>query len=205
MKKALFSLFIFSVICTQAQTLQRPKLVVGIVVDQMRWDYLYRYYDRYGNDGFKRLLREGFSCENTFIPYTPTVTAAGHTCVYTGSVPSLHGIMGNSWYDRMQKRNVYCTEDNSVKTVGASSAAGQMSPRNLWSSTITDELRLATNFRSKTISIAMKDRASILPGGHASNGSFWFDNASGGWITSTYYMNELPSWMEKLNGKKLAD
>ena len=206
MKKLnLFLLLLLPAFFVQAQNLQRPKLVVGIVVDQMRWDYLYRFYDRYGNDGFKRLLREGFSCENTFIPYTPTVTAAGHSCIYTGSVPALHGIMGNSWYDRMRKRIVYCTEDFSVKGVGTTSTAGQMSPRNLWSTTIGDELRLATNFRNKTISIAMKDRGAILSGGHASNGSFWFDNTIGGWITSSFYMDELPSWLKNFNEKKLAD
>jgi hypothetical protein len=147
----------------QAQTLSRPKLVVGIVVDQMRWDYLYRFYDRYSSDGFKRLLKEGFSCENTFIPYTPTYTAAGHACIYTGSVPALNGIMGNSWYNRIQKKVFYCTEDNSVQPVGTTSSAGKMSPANMWSNTITDELRLATNFRNKTITIALKDREAILP------------------------------------------
>src|SRR5215211_6694258 len=112
-------LFLSFGVISIGQNLQRPKLVVGIVVDQMRWDYLYRYYNRYGKDGFKRLLREGFSCENTFIPYTPTVTAAGHTCVYTGSVPSLHGIMGNNWYNKATGSIVYCTDDNTVQAVGS--------------------------------------------------------------------------------------
>src|SRR5947209_15706409 len=113
MRKAFLNTFIIILsIPSLAQPVPRPKLVVGIVVDQMRWDYLYRFYNQYGNDGFKRLLREGFTCENAFIPYTPTVTAAGHTCVYTGSVPSLHGIVGNSWYDKEQKKEVYCTEDD---------------------------------------------------------------------------------------------
>ena len=97
----------------KAQTLQRPKLVVGIVIDQMRWDYLYRYYDRYAaNGGFKRMLNNGFACESTFIPYAPTVTAPGHASIYTGSVPAVHGITGNFWWDREQMRSVYCTEDN---------------------------------------------------------------------------------------------
>jgi predicted AlkP superfamily pyrophosphatase or phosphodiesterase len=174
-------------------------------VDQMRWDYLYRFYDRYGNDGFKRMLRDGFSCENTFIPYTPTYTAAGHSAVYTGSVPALNGILGNNWYDRAQKKVVYCTDDNTVQTVGGNSVAGKMSPANLWCNTVTDELRLATNFRSKTIAIALKDRGAILPGGHTSNGSYWFDNATGGWITSTFYMQALPEWVKQFNARKLPD
>src|SRR5438105_5379313 len=201
----LYLAFFFFVLYSGAQALPRPKLVVGIVVDQMRWDYLYRYYSRYSNDGFKRLLHQGFSCENTFIPYTPTSTAPGHSCVYTGSVPALHGIPGNTWYDREQKKLVYCVEDNSVQTVGSSSAAGKMSPANLWSNTITDEIRLATNFRNKTISIALKDRGAILPGGHTANAAYWFDNATGGWISSTFYMKDLPDWVKKFNDKKLPD
>jgi predicted AlkP superfamily pyrophosphatase or phosphodiesterase len=131
-----------------AQDIARPKLVVGLVIDQMRWDYLYRYAARYGNDGFKRLQREGFRCENTFIPYVPTYTAAGHSCVYTGSVPALNGIVGNNWYSKEDRRVVYCTEDESVQPVGSTSAAGKMSPKNLWSTTIGDELRLAQNFKN---------------------------------------------------------
>lgn len=183
----------------------RPKLVVGIMVDQMRWDYLYRFYDRYGNDGFKRMITQGYSCENTFIPYTPTYTAAGHTSVYTGSVPAINGIIGNYWYRRDLKRSWYCTEDTSVSTVGSTSVAGKMSPRNMWTTTITDELRLATNFQSKTIGIALKDRGAILPVGHSANAAYWFDDASGGWISSTYYMTELPAWVKTLNDKKLPD
>ncbi|HEU4470536.1 MAG TPA: alkaline phosphatase PafA [Flavisolibacter sp.] len=201
----LYALLLLGFLQAGAQDVQRPKLVVGIVVDQMRWDYLYRFYGRYGKDGFKRLLGEGFSCENTFIPYLPTATAPGHSCIYTGSVPAIHGIVGNSWYDREKQRTVYCTEDSSVRSVGSSSAAGKMSPKNMWTTTVTDELRLATNFQSKTISIALKDRGSILPGGHSSNGSYWFDNASGGWITSNYYMDDLPEWMKQLNSRKLPD
>jgi len=186
-------------------SLKRPKLVVGLVVDQMRWDYLYRYYDRYGNDGFKRLIGQGFSCENTFISYTPTYTAAGHAGVYTGSVPAIHGIMGNNWYSRADERVVYCAEDNSVKSIGSASNAGLMSPKNMWTSTITDELRLATNFKSKVIGIALKDRGAILPAGHAANAAYWYDNSIGGWITSTYYMNDLPQWVKNLNAKKLPE
>lgn len=197
-------LFIIPVF-SQPQNISRPKLVVGIMIDQMRWDYLYRYYDRYGNDGFKRLINQGFSCENTFIPYTPTYTAVGHTSVYTGSVPAIDGIIGNNWYRRDLKRLWYCAEDTAVSTVGSTSAAGRMSPRNMWVTTITDELRLATNFQSKTIGIALKDRGAILPAGHSANAAYWFDDASGGWISSTYYMNELPAWVKALNDKKLPD
>src|SRR5690348_9545091 len=152
MKKLQFFLFICISIYSYAQPLPRPKLVVGVVIDQMRWDYLYRFYDRFGEAGFRRLMHHGLSCENTFIPYLPAHTAAGHSSIYSGSVPALDGIIGNNWYDREQKKLVYCTDDSSVHSVGSTSEAGRMSPKNLWSTTIGDELRMATNFRSKTIS-----------------------------------------------------
>jgi hypothetical protein len=173
----------------------------------MRWDYLYRFYDRYAADGgFKRLLNQGFSCENTFIPYLPTYTACGHTCIYTGSVPAFHGIIGNNWYDPQSKRVVYCTDDSSVATVGAAAGApGAMSPFNMKVTTIGDELRLATNFKGKVIGVAVKDRGGILPAGHAANAAYWYDSRNGNWITSTYYMKELPKWMQDFNAQKLVD
>lgn len=177
----------------------RPKLVVGIVVDQMRWDFLYRYYDRYSKGGFKRMMNDGFSCENTFIPYTPTVTAAGHTCIYTGSVPAIHGIVGNGFFDYDLNRELYCSEDKSVKTVGASNDNGQMSPKNMLVTSICDELKLATNFRSKVIGIALKDRGAILPAGHSADAAYWYDSKTGNFISSTYYMTELPKWTQDFN------
>ncbi len=189
------------------QQLSRPKLVVGIVVDQMRWDYLYRYYSRYtANGGFKRLMGKGFNCNNTLIPYTPTYTACGHAGIYTGSIPAVHGITGNDWFDNDKQQYVYCTEDPGVSTVGSSNAkAGQMSPVNLLTTTICDELKLATNFRSKVIGVALKDRGGILPAGHTANAAYWYDANSGDWITSTYYMKALPNWVNDFNKKKLVD
>ena len=189
----------------QGQPISRPKLVVGIVVDQMRWDYLYRYYDRYGSDGFKRLLGEGFSCENTMINYLPSFTAVGHTCIFTGSVPALDGITGNEWIEQLSGREVYCTDDSTVRTVGADNNAGKMSPRNLLVSTITDELRVASNYQSKVVGVSLKDRAAILPAGHAANAAFWFDDASGNFISSTYYMQQLPAWADAYNNSKPVD
>ena len=206
----IFSLFIFISSFAQSgtpgQTLPRPKLVVGITIDQMRWDYLYRYYDRYAaNGGFKRMLNQGFSCENTLIPYAPTVTAPGHTSIFTGSVPAIHGIAGNFWWDNAEQRNVYCTEDKTVQTVGSATNMGLQSPRNLLVTTICDELRLATNFQGKVIGIAIKDRGGILPAGHSANAAYWYDSQEGKWISSTYYMTDLPQWVKDLNAKKLVD
>src|SRR5882724_6375497 len=199
----IFFLLIAGFVSGQTQSLNRPKLIVGIVVDQMRWDYLYRYYDRYGNGGFKRLLNEGFSCENTFINYLPSYTAVGHSTIFTGSVPSIHGITGNDWTEQLTGRHMYCTEDSTVASVGApNDVDGQMSPRNLLVTTVTDELRMATNYQSKVVGVSLKDRAAILPAGHTANAAFWMDDESGNFISSTYYMNKLPEAVVKFNDEK---
>jgi predicted AlkP superfamily pyrophosphatase or phosphodiesterase len=189
----------------QKSAVERPKLVVGIVVDQMRWDYLYRFADRFGKDGFVRLLKQGYSNENCMINYLPAFTAPGHSCIYTGSVPALHGIAGNDWIDNRTLQSVYCTEDKKVLPIGGSKKAGQMSPENLLATTITDELRLATNKQSKVFGFSLKDRGSILPAGHMSNGSFWLDDSTGNFMTSTYYMNELPNWLQAFNAANKVD
>ncbi len=185
--------------------IERPKLIVGIVVDQMRWDYLYRFYNKYETGGFKRLLDEGFSCENTMIDYIPSVTAIGHSTIFTGSVPSIHGIAGNSWIDAKTGKSIYCTDDSTVQTIGADNKTGKMSPHKLLSTTITDELRLATNFQSKVVGISLKDRAAILPAGHNPTAAFWLDDASGKFISSSYYMSLLPAWASNFNNSKPID
>lgn len=183
----------------------RPKLVVGIVVDQMRYDYLYRYSKNYTEGGFKRLLREGFSCENAHYDYVPTYTGPGHACVYTGSIPAINGIVSNDWYDRASGASVYCVNDTNVKPVGTTSISGKMSPWRLQATTVTDELRFATNYRSKVVAVALKDRGSILPGGFSANAAYWHDPYLNNWVTSTYYMNELPDWAKRFNDRKMTD
>jgi predicted AlkP superfamily pyrophosphatase or phosphodiesterase len=212
-RRALFPvvccLFIAAAGCKRQnrQPVRRPKLVVGIVVDQMRWDYLYRYADRYGEGGFKRLLRKGFSCDNTMINYLPSFTAVGHTCVFTGSVPAFSGIAGNDWVEQATGQRVYCTDDSTVLAVGAdspNSKEGKMSPRNLLVSTITDELMLADNFRSRVVGISLKDRAAILPAGHTPTAAFWLADSSGRFITSNYYMAGLPPFVDSFNRRGLV-
>lgn len=201
--KSLLAL-LFCANLVQAQQVERPKLVVGLMVDQMRWDYLYKFSDRYQENGFRRILNEGFSCENTLINYIPTYTAIGHSSVYTGSVPSIHGIAGNDWIEQATGQGMYCTQDGDVQSVGTNGNDGTQSPKNLKASTITDELRLATNFRSKVIGVAMKDRGSILPAGHFANAAYWLEGKTGNWISSTYYMDQLPKWVDKYNQQELA-
>lgn len=164
---------------------ERPKLVVGIVVDQMRWDYLSRYYDQFGEGGFRRLLDNGYSFNNCLINYVPTVTSIGHTSVYTGTTPAFHGICGNYFY--IDGRGTNCCADSTVTPVGSDNMkSGQRSPANLLATTIGDQLRLHTDFRSKVIGISYKDRAAILPAGHSANAAFWLDTKNRQFITSTY-------------------
>ncbi len=202
LRRSLLSLIFLAISCSGFAQAGKPKLIVGLVVDQMRWDYLYRYNSLYGTGGFKRLIREGFTAENTLIPYMPTYTAVGHSCIYTGSVPAITGIVGNNWYDKAANKFVYCTDDSTVNTVGNTGKAGKMSPANLWTTTITDELKLSNNFKSKVIGIALKDRGAILPAGHSANAAYWYDG--GKWISSTHYMSELPDWVTKFNDKDVA-
>ncbi|MEO2081074.1 MAG: alkaline phosphatase PafA [Leeuwenhoekiella sp.] len=185
---------------------QKPKLVVGIVVDQMRYDYLTRFENQYGEDGFKRLQNEGFDCRNNHYNYMPTKTAPGHTSIYTGTTPQNHGIISNSWYNKFEKKDVYCAEDTTVASVGTTDVGpGQMSPHRMLTTTVTDQNRLHTQMRGKTIGISLKDRGAILPAGHTANAAYWFEGGDEGkWITSTFYMNELPKWVQDFNASAKA-
>ncbi len=183
-----------------------PKLVVGITIDQMRWDFLMRFQHRWHKQGgIRRLLDHGYACNNTQIMYLPSYTGCGHASIFTGSVPAIHGITGNSWWDTKKQEYVYCSEDDSVKTVGSTTELGMMSPVNLLTTTIADELRLACNFRNKTVGIALKDRGAILAAGHSANAAYWYDSEAGQWITSSYYMTELPGWVKKFNTPAKVD
>ena len=182
----------------------RPKLVVGIVVDQMRYDYLIRFYDKFGSGGFKRLMNEGYNCESTYFNYVPTYTAVGHASIYTGTTPSMHGVIGNDWYDRVLKKQIYCVDDNRYETVGAKKG-GKKSPYRLQTTTITDQLKLVVKNEGKVIGISLKDRAAILPAGHAADAAYWFKGKKKAkFITSSFYMNKLPKWVETFNKSGIA-
>lgn len=189
----------------EAEVPARPKLVIGIVVDQMRFDYLYRYWDKFGNDGFKRMITQGYHCRNVNFNYMPTYTGPGHASIFTGTTPSVHGIIGNSWFDRETGKEVYCVEDKSANPVGTAEKEGKRSPRKCITTTVGDQLQLSNNGQSKVIGIALKDRSAILPAGHMADGAYWFDGATGTFISSSFYMKELPKWVQDFNAKKLAD
>ena len=210
MKKAIFyfftSILLFSNCKFSETTIKKPKLVIGIVIDQMRYDYLTRFADRYGKDGFNRILKNGFSLENAHYNFIPTYTAVGHASIYAGTSPSNHGIISNNWYDKVLKKSIYCVDDANYKTIGNNGTAGQKSPLRLYTTTIADQLQLAQNMQGKTIGIAIKDRAAILPVGHSANAAYWYDAGNKNqWITSSFYMGELPDWVKAFNSNNKAD
>lgn len=181
----------------------QPKLVVGIVIDQFRPDYLYRFSDQFSEGGVKRMIKQGFYNRNTHYNYIPTFTGPGHTSIYTGTTPAVHGIVGNSWYSRELGRTIYCAEDSLARGVGTNSDAGKMSSRNLLSTNISDALKLSTNKEAKVVGISLKDRGAAFPAGHIPDGAYWFDKKYGKFISSTFFMDELPAWVEEFNDRRL--
>jgi predicted AlkP superfamily pyrophosphatase or phosphodiesterase len=206
MKRIFIFLLLLAGINSWAQnTIERPKLVVGIVVDQMRQEYLYRFYDKFGTGGFRRLMNEGYMLRNAHYNYVPTVTGPGHASVYTGSTPAIHGIIGNEFYDKQARKFVNCVQDSLYKAAGSASTEGDVSPSRLLASTVTDELKLFTQKRSKVIGISFKDRGAVLPAGHMADAAYWYDGKSGQFITSTYYLPAAPDWVTKFNAQMLPE
>jgi len=203
MKKIVLLICLSTPLVSVAQ--DKPKLIVGIVVDQMRQEYLYRFEKKFGDKGFKRLMNEGFMLTNAHYNYVPTFTGPGHASIFTGSTPAIHGIIGNDWWDKASKKNVNCVEDDRQKPVGSPNGNGDVSPMRLLSTTITDELKLSSQKKSKVIGVSIKDRGAVLPAGHLADAAYWFDGATGKFISSTYYFNSLPVWVEKYNALKTAD
>jgi len=183
--------------------IDQPKLVVAVVVDQMRFDYLNKFKSKYSNNGFNRLVREGFNLNNNHYNYVPTVTGPGHASVSTGSTPKTHGIAGNNWFDKKNQKYIYCTTDLDYDNLGGTAYSAKMSPKNLLVNTFADLNRLENNMKSKTISIALKDRGSILMGGRNANAAYWFyGKDKGEWVSSKYYMSELPEWVTSFNNSE---
>ena len=210
MKRAIFYFFTLILLfsnCKFSETpVKKSKLVIGIVIDQMRYDYLTRFADRYGKDGFNRILKNGFSLENAHYNMIPTYTAVGHASSYAGTSPSNHGIISNNWYDKVLKKSIYCVDDVNYKTIGNEGIVGQKSPHRLYTTTVADQLQLAQNMQGKTIGISIKDRAAILPVGHTANAAYWYDAGNKNqWITSSFYMEELPDWVKEFNSNNKAD
>src|SRR5215470_7316714 len=187
---------------TQPPETKRPRLVLLIVVDQFRYDYLERFGDLFVPNGFKRLMRDGASWVQSNYDHMPTYTAPGHATMMTGAYPAESGIIGNEWLDRASGKRITSVSDESVKLLGGLPTDAASSPSRLMASTVGDELRLATADRAKVIGISVKDRSAILPAGRHANAAYWFNWLTGTMVSSTYYFNQLPAWVVNFNNAK---
>jgi predicted AlkP superfamily pyrophosphatase or phosphodiesterase len=182
---------------------EKPALVLGIVVDQFRYDYLLRFRSEY-KEGLDRLLTQGAVFADAKYEHVPTVTGVGHSILFSGAPPAVSGIVGNEWFDYETGKRVTCVSDDSVRMIGAPGGEGS-SPRRLLVSTVGDELKIASQGRSRVVGISLKDRAAILPSGHMADEAFWFDSRSGNFVSSSYYFKEIPAWVQRFNGERNPD
>ena len=211
MNKILIMIFAVIITVQTSYSQEKPKLIIGIVVDQMRYDYIYRFWNEFDDNGFKRLINEGHFFRNTQFGYVPTYTGPGHASIFTGTTPAVHGIIANDWYDRDAGHVIYCAGDGDMHTVcnceqiniDVVSADGKMSPHHMLTTTIGDELQLF-NKESKVIGISLKDRGAILSAGHSADAAYWMDG-EGKWISSSYYMESLPQYIEKINNNNSSE
>jgi len=179
----------------KAQQTKKPKILIAIVVDQMRYDYLQRFETAYGEGGFKRLMNEGMHFKSMHYNYKPTMTAAGHASIFTGTTPSVHGVVANGWYSRQEGDYVYCV------SLPTEDGEGVYSPDRMKTTTFADEMKLSMGEASKSFGVSLKDRGAILPAGHMADGAFWFEGEKGGFISSDYYKNPNPDWLQKFNAR----
>ena len=183
----------------------KPKLVVGITVSGMRYDYLSTYWDKFGDDGFRRMAGMGTHCKNARYDQLITESAVGYATIGTGARPDAHGIVADYWYERLDNEIRFCVEDPNVHAIVSSDNNGHTSPASMMSRTLTDELRITSQFRSKVIGVSMDPKAAVLQSGHTANAAYWFDPEHGSWTTSTYYADSLPEWVISFNQKNYKD
>lgn len=205
MKKLLISLFTFTALFFTAQAQQTPPVIVGIVVQQMRYDAIARYGNWMSDNGFMRLMYQGANCSNAYYNYMITEPAPGFATIYTGANPCNHGIISNSWYDRTTKKYVYSINDNKFMAIGSNSETGKVSPLKLLGTTLGDEMKLSNYKQSKVFSVSYNNIGAIIPSGKLANAAYWFDEKTGEFITSSYYMGELPKWVKDFNSEQKAN
>jgi len=184
---------------------EKPKLVIGIVIEQLRYDQLEKFRNRLSENGIRKLLNEGAYFQNATFQFMLPQSAPGHATIATGAEPSQHGIPSDNWYLPLKNELIYCTKDLSVDPVGGSYESGLHSPVNLQSSTFSDELKMATNKKAKVYSVGLKENPVIFSAGHAADGAFWYDRITGTWMTSTYYTDSLPGWINDFNAMSYPD
>ncbi len=184
---------------------EKPKLVVGITISGMRYDYLSVYWDKFGENGFRRMATTGGNCKNARYDYLITEPSVGFATIATGARPNAHGIVSDYWYERLTNQVAYCIDDPEETTVGGSYGTGAYSPSHMSSRTLADQLRVISRFQSKSIGISMDPQAAVLMAGHTANAAYWIDPASGNWISGSYYIDSLPDWVRGFNEKKYQD
>lgn len=184
---------------------EKPKLIIGIVVSEMRYDYLNRYWDKFSAGGFKRLVDGGTICKNAHHDYLISESGEGFATIATGAYPDVHGIVSDFWYDRLRDKITNCVADDKVSTIGGAFEQGKYSPKSLLTSTLSDQARIAGQFKPKVFSISMDPKAAVLSGGYSANAAYWFDTEKGGWISSSYYLDSLPSWVSDFNSKSFSE
>src|ERR1700690_609105 len=203
---AVLAVVLACAVCASASAYNaRPKLVVVIVIDQFRADYIERYRDQFGDGGFRLFLDRGAYFTDCNYDYANTRTAPGHATLLAGSYTSGHGIMANEWWDPLKKKRVTSVEDDTTTLFGPNHGSPGASPRNLMSDTLGDELKLATGGKGRVFAVSLKDRAAVLPAGFSGDGAYWVDAKSGDWITSTYYVSHLPDWVLNFNTNRRVD
>ncbi len=209
MKKVIiFFILLINILTLNAQSItdKKPKIVVQIVVEQMRYDFISRYWNKFGEHGFKKMINEGTFCHNVKYNYLITASASGYATIVTGSTPSLHGIVADTWYSQLKETEVTAVEDSKETTIGANLVTNiGKSPRNLDATTWTDELKLSNYKQSKVISIAINDNAAILTGGILADAAYWYDYEDGHWVSSSYYFKQVPNWVNQFNDKEISD
>jgi hypothetical protein len=183
---------------------EKPRLIIGITISEMRYDYLTRYWNKYGEGGFRRLASKGVNYRNAHHDYLLNESSSGFASIATGSYPDMHGIVSDYWYDRLRNKVVYCIDDDKSSQIGGVNTGLTYSPVNMQVSTLSDELKLSNLFNSKVISVSLEPEAAIISGGSAANAAYWYDRASGQWVTSSYYADTLPGWVKEFNSKDLA-
>ncbi len=183
---------------------EHPKLIIQVVVEQMRYDIIHRYWDKFSNKGFKRLIDQGAFCSNAYYDYMYTESAPGYATIATGSNPSEHGIVSDNWYLRLSEREQFCVDDSKLNSNTTTFLGNNYSPKQLIGSTYSDELRLSNYKQSKVIGVSLKNFASILSSGTLANAAYWMDDKSGNWTSSSYYLDSLPKWVKDFNQKQFV-
>lgn len=183
---------------------EKPKLVVGIVISEMRYDYLNRYWENFGENGFKKLFSTGTVFKNAHHDYLLAESGPGYASIATGAYPDVHGVVSNYWYEELKDKVNSCIEDDKARTIGGSYESGKYTPSKLLAVTTSDQLRISNNFQSKVISVSLDPVASVISSGHTANAAYWYDDNNGKWITSSFYVDSLPQWVNELNSKDLG-